>query len=212
MRYHLLLGEYQYDIALKTVERFYFGMENALYFKSPAAHITLSDFVAFALFMQSRYSDCMTVASKCLQFAVKLQRFPPLSSLYEQHQRGQERLMRLLVLCATFAPDNYHAEVDEQILQFSLERYADDIKILKTWGLQDEQEEMNKANPEQLLNKPFAAKMVEWFNPVAVKYVTLLPANIIETNGGNVNRILWKATTVNGRDSGPRWTNKRQSR
>lgn len=163
IRYHLLIGEY--DIALRTADFLDIHIEtDALYYRSPACHIYLMYYLAFSLFMSKRFSDCTSICNKMLWFLLKIQRFGPISSLYEQQSKVQEKLGRLLVLCVTFAPDNYHSHVEEQVQQMLQDRYADDISILKTWGYEDE---------AQL----YTQKLMEFFNTVCCKYVCLIPTD-----------------------------------
>ncbi|CAD7963762.1 unnamed protein product [Amoebophrya sp. A120] len=172
VRYHLMLGEY--DVALKRVGELDFGWENALYYRCPAAHVSFCYFVAFSLFMSERYSDCLSVVSKTLHFIQKLQRFPPLQEQYAgQLMKQQDRMVRLFVLCQVFSPDGYQCIPEENVANWCADKYADDIKVLKTWGSKD------VAGPETDMNtKPWMAKLVEFFNAIQPRFVTILDEDL----------------------------------
>eukprot|EP00392_Amoebophrya_sp_AT5.2_P002624 g2629.t1 len=150
VRFHLMLGEY--EPALEVVQQMDFGYANSLYYRSPAAHVSLSYFVAFSLFMSDRFSDCAEVVSKNLQFILKLQRFPPLWEMYQPTGKIQDKMMRILTLAQVFSPDNFYCMPEEQVLGLCMDKYSDDIKILKTWGSKD-----NPALDADMNSKPYAS-------------------------------------------------------
>ncbi|CAD7963245.1 unnamed protein product [Amoebophrya sp. A25] len=176
LRYHIVLGEY--DVALKCAQQLDFGCENAMYYRCPAAHVNLCYYVSFAFFMSGRYSDAVNIISKNLHFVMKLGRFPPLAEMYQLQGKVQDKMMRLLLLCEVFAPDNFYAVPEEIVAQHCNDKYADDVKVFKTWGAKDSLD-------GDMAGKPYASKLSEWFSIVSPRFVTPLDESAIQQ--GNVN-------------------------
>jgi len=79
----------------------------------------------------------------------------------------QDKLCRLVVLCHVFAADNYYAKPEDQVLFACQERYSEDLTILQTYGLYD----------QQGASQPYTSKLMEYFNTVCPKFLSVLPGS-----------------------------------
>ncbi len=66
----------------------------------------------------------------------KVARFPPLATLYDTQYRTQEKMVKLLLLATVYGPDDYYCKPEDSILQFAEDKYTDDVRVFKTWGLE----------------------------------------------------------------------------
>lgn len=67
---------------------------------------------------------------------MKVARFPPLASVYDTQYRTQEKMVRLLLLAHVYSPDDYYIKPEQAVLQWAEDKYSEDMRTFKTWGVE----------------------------------------------------------------------------
>jgi len=165
IRYEIMLGEFGNAEAIIT--KLDFGAKEALYYKCPACHCSFYYHVGFAMMMRRRFSDAMVIFGRLLHFAKRLERFPPLSALYEasENRRLQEKMSSLLGMCYALAPDSTTTRLDGYVLGGAMERTA----------------KAREANFTTEANKKdsFNAEMMALFHKAAPTFVTIVDLDVL---------------------------------
>merc|ERR1719253_397309 len=109
----------------------------------------------------------MVIFGRLLHFAKKLERFPPLSALYEasENRRLQEKMSSLLGMCYAMAPDDTTTRLDGYVLHGAMERTA---KVREASFTTDG----NKKDS-------FNAEMMALFHKAAPTFVTIVDLDVL---------------------------------
>ncbi|XP_055388845.1 eukaryotic translation initiation factor 3 subunit L-like [Condylostylus longicornis] len=151
MRLHVAMGDYR---AALTVGSLIELSPTGLYWKVPAAHITLFYNLGFAYMMMRRYQDAIRVLSQILTFLGRSRSYLSTQS-YQQDAmlRMTERMYHLVLLCNALSP----TRLDETIQVHIQDHLAD-----KHFKLQSDEEDAYR--------EVFLKAAPKFFNPFVSDY------------------------------------------